>query len=105
MSRAAELGYPRYESSHSIRIGQSRALALAHRPLDLVKLGALHFREPDPKRFPCLQMAYDAGRAGGTLPTVLNGANEVAVERFLRGGSPFPMIEEIVGRLSPGTRR
>lgn len=93
----AELGTPDMKVPIQYALSNPERLPLRTDPLDLVKLGALHFREPDLKRFPCLQMAYDAGQAGGTLPTVLNGANEVAVERFLQGGSPFPMIEEVVG--------
>lgn len=93
----AELGTPDMKVPIQYALGYPERLPLRTETLDLVKLGALHFREPDSKRFPCLQMAYDAGRAGGTMPTVLNGANEVAVERFLQGGLPFPMIEEIVG--------
>ncbi|REK67339.1 MULTISPECIES: 1-deoxy-D-xylulose-5-phosphate reductoisomerase [Cohnella] len=68
-------------------------------PLDLVKAGALHFREMDFARYPCLRMAYEAGRAGGTAPTVFNAANEVAVARFLKGEIPFLAIETIIERL------
>jgi 1-deoxy-D-xylulose 5-phosphate reductoisomerase (EC 1.1.1.267) len=53
-------------------------------PLDLVKLGSLTFRAPDHRKYPCLQLAYAAGRAGGTLPAVLNAANEAAVNLFLQ---------------------
>ncbi|MCX7016782.1 MAG: 1-deoxy-D-xylulose-5-phosphate reductoisomerase [Candidatus Sumerlaeota bacterium] len=53
-------------------------------PLDFAALGALTFEAPDLERFPALRLAYEAGRAGGTAPTVLNAANEVAVARFLR---------------------
>ena len=52
-------------------------------PLDLTKLSALHFEAPDVERFPCVALAYRALRAGGTLPAVLNAANEVAVQAFL----------------------
>lgn len=51
--------------------------------LDLADLRRLDFEEPDLKRFPCLQLAFDALRTGGTMPTVLNAANEVAVAAFL----------------------
>lgn len=53
--------------------------------LDFGKLGQLTFEEPDVDRFPCLALAYDALRAGGTMPAVLNAANEVAVRAFLDG--------------------
>ncbi|HEX8354004.1 MAG TPA: 1-deoxy-D-xylulose-5-phosphate reductoisomerase [Pyrinomonadaceae bacterium] len=52
-------------------------------PLDLTKLGALRFEQPDFERFPCLRLAYRALRAGGTLPAALNAANEEAVSAFL----------------------
>ncbi|WP_416667061.1 1-deoxy-D-xylulose-5-phosphate reductoisomerase [Egbenema bharatensis] len=52
-------------------------------PLDLVKAGSLTFREPDHQKYPCMQLAYAAGRAGGTMPAVLNAANEQAVALFL----------------------
>lgn len=52
----------------------------------------LTFERPDPSRYPCLGLAYDALRAGGTMPAVLNAANEVAVERFLAGEIRFSEI-------------
>lgn len=51
--------------------------------LDLAQMGALHFHEPDIERFPCLRIARDASLRGGTLPTVMNAANEIAVAAFL----------------------
>jgi 1-deoxy-D-xylulose-5-phosphate reductoisomerase len=64
--------------------------------LNLMELGALHFREPDDKRFPCLQLARSAGSTGGTMPAALNAANEIAVHRFLREDIRFPGIWKIV---------
>jgi 1-deoxy-D-xylulose-5-phosphate reductoisomerase len=64
--------------------------------LDLAQYGALHFGRPDFERFPCLRLAMEAGRAGGTLPTAMAAADEVAVERFLRGGIGFLDIPRIV---------
>lgn len=64
--------------------------------LDLAALGALHFYAPDPERFPCLALAREALRCGGTAPAVLNAANEVAVELFLAGQLPFLGIPEVV---------
>ncbi len=52
-------------------------------PLDLVKIGSLTFREPDHEKYPCMQLAYAAGRAAGCMPAVLNAANEQAVALFL----------------------
>jgi 1-deoxy-D-xylulose-5-phosphate reductoisomerase len=67
-------------------------------PLDLAKIGLLHFREMDYTRFPLLRLAYDCGRAGGTLPAVFNAANEAAVARFLNGELSFLGIEEVIAR-------
>ena len=62
------------------------------RPLNLAEVGALHFEAPDPERFPSLRLAREAGMTGGTLPAVLNAANEIAVPAFLDGKIPFPEI-------------
>ncbi|MDE5051529.1 1-deoxy-D-xylulose-5-phosphate reductoisomerase [Niallia taxi] len=64
--------------------------------LNLAKIGKLHFQEMDLERFRCLHFAIEAGKAGGTLPTVLNAANEVAVSRFLKGEISFLQIEELI---------
>jgi 1-deoxy-D-xylulose-5-phosphate reductoisomerase len=61
-------------------------------PLDFAKLATLHFEAPRPDVFPALRLAREAGEAGGTLPAVLNAANEVAVEAFLNEGIKFPAI-------------
>lgn len=64
--------------------------------LGLDRLGALHFESPDPSRFPALALARGAMAAGGTMPAVMNAANEVAVQRFLGGEIPFTGIVELV---------
>jgi 1-deoxy-D-xylulose-5-phosphate reductoisomerase len=69
------------------------------KPLDFLKLGALTFESPDIKRFPCLALAYKAGRLGGAAPTVLNAANEVAVEAFLKGRLSFVGIPVLIRRV------
>ncbi|HUB67434.1 MAG TPA: 1-deoxy-D-xylulose-5-phosphate reductoisomerase [Candidatus Methylacidiphilales bacterium] len=66
------------------------------RPLDLAQVGSLHFEAPDPEKFPALRLAREAGVTGGTLPAVLNAANEIAVPAFLDGRIPFPAIWRIV---------
>jgi 1-deoxy-D-xylulose-5-phosphate reductoisomerase len=63
---------------------------------DFPKLGSLTFEEPDLERFPSLDLARRAGEAGGTLPAVLNAANEVAVEAFVDGRINFPQITATV---------
>jgi 1-deoxy-D-xylulose-5-phosphate reductoisomerase len=66
--------------------------------LDFAKVGSLTFEAPDPARFPALRLAREAGTAGGTLPAVLNAANEIAADAFLAGRIPFPRIWECVER-------
>ena len=67
-------------------------------PLDLTAMGNLEFEAPRSDLFPALDLARLAGTAGGTLPAVLNAANEAAVESFLAGRIPFPGIWESVAR-------
>ena len=66
---------------------------------DFAKLGQLTFEEPDPERFPALELARRAGEVGGTVPAVLNAANEVAVEAFVNRKINFPQITETVRRV------
>jgi 1-deoxy-D-xylulose-5-phosphate reductoisomerase len=64
--------------------------------LNLAQIGTLHFQEMDKNRFRCMQFAYVAGKKGGTLPTVLNAANEVAVAAFLNEKITFLQIEDMI---------
>ena len=66
------------------------------RTLSLAEVGNLEFERPDTERFPCLSLAYKALEAGGTYPTALNAANEVAVEAFLREQIGFMDIPRLV---------
>ncbi|MBD1823788.1 1-deoxy-D-xylulose-5-phosphate reductoisomerase [Cyanobacteria bacterium FACHB-DQ100] len=76
--------------------------------LDLVKLGTLTFREPDHAKYPCMALAYAAGRAGGCMPAVLNAANEQAVALFLEEKIQFldipRLIEETCDRYTTQNR-
>jgi len=66
------------------------------RSLDFFSLGSINFDRVDCKRFPCLKLAYEAGRLGGTMPVVLNAANEIAVSRFLQYQINFTDIPILV---------
>lgn len=66
--------------------------------LNLAEFGKLHFKEMDFTRYPCLQYAYEAGRMGGTMPSVLNAANEAAVAYFLEGKITFLEIETVIDK-------
>lgn len=70
--------------------------------LSLSSVGTLTFEEPDFKRFPCLEYAYYAAKIGGTMPCVMNAANEVCVESFLDGKISYVMIPEIIGKIMNG---
>jgi 1-deoxy-D-xylulose-5-phosphate reductoisomerase len=92
----AQLGNP------DMRTPIAHALAFPERieagvtALDLIQVGTLTFEAPDPARFPCLDLAYDALRAGGTAPAILNAANEVAVAAFLDNRLRFVEIPGII---------
>ena len=66
--------------------------------LDLLKVGTLEFLPPDFERFPCLRLACEAGRTGGTMPAVMNAANEVAVSAFIEGKIGFMDIPAVIGQ-------
>lgn len=67
--------------------------------LKLSKIKQLTFEDPDYEKFPCLKLAYQAGITGGTMPAVLNAANEVAVNRFLNNEIKFTDIYKIVSKV------
>ncbi|USG67962.1 1-deoxy-D-xylulose-5-phosphate reductoisomerase [Brevibacillus ruminantium] len=92
----AQLGTPDMRVPIQYALSYPGRMPLATEPLDLVKSGTLHFAPMDFDRYPLLQLAYDCGRIGGTHPTVLNAANEVAVNSFLQGAIDFIQIEQIV---------
>jgi 1-deoxy-D-xylulose-5-phosphate reductoisomerase len=89
-------------SNPDMRVPIANALAYPERiesgaqSLDLSSVKNLSFEKPDERRFPCLGLAYGALRAGGTAPTVLNAANEVAVAAFLAGRLRFTAIAEVI---------
>jgi 1-deoxy-D-xylulose-5-phosphate reductoisomerase len=80
--------------SYALHGGESAHLPIE--PLDLVQVGELTFERVDLDAFPCLRLAGEAARAGGTAPCVLNAANEIAVHAFLKGGLRFLEIAEVI---------
>jgi len=92
-------------SPPDMRFAIQHALTWPDRPdgglkaLRIDELGPLHFARTDPVRFPCLGLAREAAGKGGTMPAVLNAANEAAVEAFLAGDLPFPGIWDTVGKV------
>jgi 1-deoxy-D-xylulose-5-phosphate reductoisomerase len=93
----AQLGIPNMKTPIAYALSYPERLALDQPPLDLCRLGQLHFSAPDSLCFPCLGLAYDAIRRGGTTPAVLNAANELAVDAFLQGKVAFLDIPRIIG--------
>lgn len=93
----AQLGTPdmRVPILYALSYPDRMPLQNANR-LNLAQIGTLNFKEMDYERFRCLKFAYEVGKAGGTLPTVLNAANEVAVDKFLRGEIKFLEIEDLI---------
>ncbi len=93
----AQLGTPdmRVPIQYALTYPDRLPLVSAKR-LNLADAAALHFKKMDFDRFPCLQYAYEAGKTGGTMPTVLNAANEAAVGLFLGGKIPFLTIESLI---------
>ncbi len=73
--------------------------------LDFLKLKSLSFEAPDRKRFPCLDLAYKAGRLGGGAPAALNAANEVAVSAFLKGDLDFLGIPRVIAKVLSAFQR
>ncbi len=92
----AQLGNPDMRTPIAYALGYPDRIESGVEPLDLLKIGALHFRSPDLARFPCLSLAYEALRAGGIAPAVLNAANEVAVAAFLEHKIPFTAIPSVI---------
>ncbi|MDJ0617604.1 MAG: 1-deoxy-D-xylulose-5-phosphate reductoisomerase [Calothrix sp. MO_192.B10] len=79
----AQLGWPDMRLPLLYALSWPERIYTDWQPLDLVKSGDLTFREPDSQKYPCMQLAYAAGKAGGSMPAVLNAANEQAVALFL----------------------
>ncbi|MBX3496008.1 MAG: 1-deoxy-D-xylulose-5-phosphate reductoisomerase [Parvibaculum sp.] len=86
----AQLGMPDMRTPIAYALAWPRRMAAPAARLDLAKIGQLTFEAPDLKRFPALSLAREALRIGGSAPTVLNAANEVAVAAFLGGRIAFP---------------
>ena len=95
-SLIAQLSNPDMRVPIAYALAYPERIASGARPLDLASLKSLSFEQLDHARFPCLELAYAAMRAGGTAPAVLNAANEVAVEAFLAGRIRFTAIASVI---------
>jgi 1-deoxy-D-xylulose-5-phosphate reductoisomerase len=92
----AQLGNPDMRTPIAYGLGFPHRIEAGVRALDLAKIGALEFSAIDTERFPCVGLAYDALKYGGTASAVLNAANEVAVDAFLRGQLAFSDIARVI---------
>lgn len=102
-SMLAQLGQPDMRTTLAVGLAWPERIEAGVAPLDLVALGRLDFQAPDTAAFPCLRLAYAALQAGGSLPAVLNAANEIAVSAFLQRRLAFlgipALIEDTMDRL------
>lgn len=102
----AQLGLPNMRLPIQCALTYPERLPCTVPRLDLAALGSLQFAPPDLARYPCLALAMEAGRRGGTYPAVLAAADEVAVEEFLAGRIRFTDIPRLIERVlavhSPG---
>jgi len=95
-SMLAQLGWPDMKLPILYAMSWPERVATPWRRLDLTQLSQLSFRAPDREKYPCMELAYAAGRAGGTMPAVLNAANEQAVALFLAERVRFLDISRLI---------
>ena len=94
-STIAQLSMPTMKLPIGYALGYPNRIATSFGRIDWATLGSLDFEPPDLGTFRCLQLAYDAGRSGGTAPAWLSAANEVAVESFLTGNLRWNQIADV----------
>ncbi|HEY5809964.1 MAG TPA: 1-deoxy-D-xylulose-5-phosphate reductoisomerase [Povalibacter sp.] len=95
----AQLGNPDMRTPIAHALGWPERIVSGVESLDIVRAGRLDFEAPDLERFPCLALARRAAEAGGTAPTVLNAANEIAVGAFLEGKLSFVGIPQLIAQV------
>jgi len=95
----AQLGNPDMRTPIAHALAWPERIESGVQPLDLTVIGQLDFRVPDLARFPCLKLAYDALKAGGSAPAIMNAANEVAVQAFLERRIGFRKIDQLIARV------
>ena len=95
----AQLGWPDMKLPILYCMSWPERLETPWRRLDLTEVGQLNFRKPEPSKYPCMQLAYAAGRSGGTMPAVMNAANEQAVALFLEEQVHFLDIPRLIERV------
>ena len=101
----AQLGHPDMRTPIAYALAYPERIASGVAPLDLTRVGRLDFHAPDTSRFPCLRLADMALKQGGTMPAVLNAANEVAVAAFLERRIAFTSIARVIDAVLADTTR
>jgi len=94
----AQLGIPDMKGAIAYALSYPERLPLGQPLPDFAATGALTFQAPDYEKFPCLKLAFQAAEAGETMPAVLNAANEIAVQAFLKQEIAFHRIAEVVAQ-------
>jgi 1-deoxy-D-xylulose-5-phosphate reductoisomerase len=95
----AQLGNPDMRTPIAHALAYPERISSGVAPLDLTQVGQLQFEKPDFVRFPCLALAFDALRAGGSAAAILNAANEIAVEAFLQRKLGFRKIDQLIAQV------
>tara|TARA_B100000686_G_scaffold30772_1_gene31581 strand:+ start:4313 stop:5476 length:1164 start_codon:yes stop_codon:yes gene_type:complete len=93
----AQLSEPDMRLPIAYALAYPERISTSFGSIDWGKTQSLHFEPPDKKTFPCLDLAYSAGKTGGTAPAWMNGANEAAVDAFLDGHIPWQEIAAAIG--------
>lgn len=89
----AQLGWADMRLPLVYAVSWPHRLEMPYRPLDLAEIGSLTFTKPDTNKYPCIQLAYEAGRTGGTMTAVLNAANEAANEMYRADGESLGFLD------------
>jgi 1-deoxy-D-xylulose-5-phosphate reductoisomerase len=97
-SSLAMLSLPDMKVPISYALAFPKRMEIKHEKLDLARIGKLEFFAADEKKFPAIKICREVLNAGGSAPAVLNAANEIAVERFLKGEITFDKITKIVAK-------
>ncbi|MEN6373666.1 MAG: 1-deoxy-D-xylulose-5-phosphate reductoisomerase [Smithella sp.] len=98
-SLLAQMGIPDMRTPIAYALNYPERIKNTLSPLDLVKIKNLEFHQPDLKKFPCIRLAYEAGACGGTMPAVLNAANEMVVDAFLQMKIKFVDLPVIIDKV------
>jgi len=92
----AQLGNPDMRTPIAYALAWPDRIQSGVKPLDVFEITDLNFTQPDYDQFPCLKLAFDALKSGGSAPTILNAANEIAVDSFLQHKIPYLAIPKVV---------